>query len=81
MDEKSLKFCRDAVMCQDACNEIAIVHLLKDAMIHARDNGTGVRSDPAVIAIFFKVYDMLGSPDEKIMYAALKTCENIINQE
>ena len=60
---------------QDASNPIAVVGELREAMMDARTHGKSERKDPAVIAIFFKVYDMMGAPSEKEMYAALKTCE------
>jgi len=64
-----------AVQIQDASNPIAVVGELKEAMIDARTRGRSERKDPAVQAIFFKVYDMLGAPSEREMYASLKKCE------
>ena len=65
-----------AVRIQDASNPIAVTGELREAMMAAHHKGN-VRKDPAVLAIFFKVYDMLGAPSEKEMYAALKQCEAI----
>jgi hypothetical protein len=65
-----------AVQIQDASNPIAVMGELRAAMMAAHHTGNA-RKDPAVIAIFFKLYDMLGAPSEKEMYAALKQCEAI----
>jgi hypothetical protein len=65
-----------AVRIQDASNPIAVTGELREAMMSAHHKGN-VRKDPAVIAIFFKLYDMLGAPSEKEMYGALKACEAI----
>jgi len=63
-----------AVRIQDASNPIAVTGELREAMMSAHHRGN-VRKDPAVIAIFFKLYDMLGAPSEKEMYNALLKCE------
>jgi hypothetical protein len=63
-----------AVRIQNASNPIAVVGELREAMIAA--HGTNqIRKDPAVLAIFYKVYDMLGAPTEKEMHFAYKQCE------
>jgi hypothetical protein len=69
-------FCEIAVRIQDASNPIAVTGELREAMMAAHHKGN-MRKDPAVIAIFFKLYDMLGAPSEKEMYHALKQCETI----
>lgn len=63
-----------AVRIQDASNPVAVTGELREAMMAAHHKGN-MRKDPAVIAIFFKLYDMLGAPSEKEMYGALKACE------
>lgn len=65
-----------AVRIQDASNPYAVAGELREAMMAAHHKGN-MRKDPAVLAIFFKLYDMLGAPSEKEMYAALKQCEAI----
>lgn len=74
--EKTIEsFTGVAVQIQNASNIVAVTGELREAMIAARTAGIDPRQSPAVMAIFFKVYDMMGAPDEAVMYGALKTCE------
>ena len=68
-----------AVQIQDASNPIAVTGELREAMMAAHHKGN-MRKDPAVLAIFFKLYDMLGAPSTKEMYGALKACEAITSE-
>lgn len=73
-------FYQEAIDVQDASNIVAVSGLLQDAMRSVRfdrEVSADIMKDAAVKAIFFKLYDMLGSPTEAQMYAALKSCENI----
>jgi hypothetical protein len=74
-DMRNRNFQKEAAQIQDASNIVAITGVLRDAMIGAREQNHEPRADKAVLAIFFKVYDMLGAPSESQMYEALKYCE------
>lgn len=65
------KMYSDAVQVQDACNLIAVSNTFID-MLKATDRNV---KNPAVIATFFKMYDMMYGPDTTEMYNALKECE------
>ena len=69
------EYTKDAVMIQDACNPAGVSKTLWDVICAARHAGIDPRTTPAVLAIFFKLYDMMGAPSEAEMYQALKTCE------
>ena len=74
--EKTIEgYTKDAVLIQDACNIAGVTNTLHEAIVACRKAGIEPRTNPAVKAIFFKVYDMLGAPSEKEMYDSLKICE------
>ena len=64
-----------AVKIQDASNIVAVTGELRDAMIDARAAGIDPRTNNAVMAIFFKLYDMMGAPSVTQMNDALRACE------
>jgi hypothetical protein len=68
------KMYSDAVHIQDACNLIAVSNSFIDAL-KASDRNI---KNPAVMAMFFKMYDMMHGPDVPEMYNALKECEKRI---
>ena len=75
--EKSIEeFTGIAVRIQDASNIVAVAGELREAMIAARTAGIDPRKNPAVMGIFFKLFDMMGAPSTKEMYDALKVCED-----
>ena len=76
MTREITEFTGIAVRIQDASNIVAVTGELRDAMIAARAAGIDPRANPAVMGIFFKLFDMMGAPSTKEMYAALKTCED-----
>lgn len=76
-DIKNNEMYRDAIQVQDACNIAAVLCGMRDAAIAVRTAGYDPRKDPAVMAFFFKVYDMMGSPSVTEMNDALKRCEEI----
>ena len=70
------KMYSDAVQIQDACNLIAVSNTFID-MLKATDRNV---NNMAVVAVFFKMYDMMHGPDTKGMYEALKHCEQKVKE-
>jgi hypothetical protein len=64
-----------AVKIQNASNIVAVTGEFREAMIACREAGIEPRKSPAVLAIFYKVFDMMGAPSNAEMYDAFKTCE------
>jgi len=64
-----------AVRIQNASNIVAVTGEIREAMIAVRTAGADPRTNPAVMGIFFKLFDMMGAPSTKEMYDALTVCE------
>jgi hypothetical protein len=75
------KFYETAVRIQDASNIVAVTGELREAMIAVRADGRRPGNSIACLALFYKVYDMMGAPSEKDMYEALQKCEKIVAGE
>ncbi len=67
------KMYSDAVQLQDACNLIAVSNTFID-MLKATNRDT---KNPAVVATFFKMFDMMHGLDSSEMYKSLKVCETL----
>ena len=76
MERPIEEFISVAVRIQNASNIVAVTGELRDAMIASRIANIDPRKSPAVMRIFFKLFDMMGAPSTSEMYQALMTCEH-----
>lgn len=79
--ENKVDYYKVAVDIQNASNIIAVTGELRSCMIDERTNGINPNKSAPVMAIFFKLYDMMGAPDTTEMYKALKACEQTISDK